>query len=814
MKALLILLVTYVSILGLCAQENLVPNGHFDENTNQYAGGTDPVNYYTANQNCSQGRDRFESDITSWYVATSDAQISDLQNPWTRRCSPDWIASYTYDYGTTCTATNSSFYVASGFNVESVMVELKNGYTLIKGQTYKFRVKARSAVGSGSFQLVFSTKSEGLQVQPHKKWVAADFYLSQDCNWSNYEVYFTVPNDDENDYEDMKYLVLQYNHEQNQDALGGKVTLHYDDVFLAEGQQCEDYKYIQDWQYFETHKIEQANIQISAGAYVSPYAWDNNLPVIVKSTAKVIYRAPSIYLEPGFFIEEEGSYFETQTGSCVTDPCPPITPYIAEISTLCNTSPVTLGTNISDVAGVFYEWQPHEYFSAPWSKVTDFTPPTGSGCVDAKLIVWTLCGAIQEFPFNVDYFDAPPTITMSNVINNANEFSFNASISNASSYTIEAINTTTGAVVYEDIQSDLSCGTTTGGVTDLISFTPCNASMCDDIQVTITATNDCFATVTETLLWSSPPPVAPSFQVVNLNETTYDYSFDITNIPAEFEYLQIHVLNGSQTSAICSETLYSCDYPNLTDYHYDISQCLSGCLSACKDYVIRVRIKNVCYPTLATEYLAWNRDEPFAMPVNYPNIVTPNGDGANDVLCFEPQGADWWYLVVTNSWGNVYFEGSGCVNTNPVCLWTPPQNINDGTYTYIVQFGNQCGAIDDHQDFVQVVNGWSPIFDGSSEDIASENLKDEINFSNESESLVREEEQLKIFPNPSNDQLTIRNSELIEQIWIYDNTGSLILHESPNNSEIEYALRQYGSGMYTIHVVSEKINEHRKIVIL
>jgi hypothetical protein len=39
--------------LGVTAQENLVPNGHFDENTSQYSGGSNPVDYYTADQECT-----------------------------------------------------------------------------------------------------------------------------------------------------------------------------------------------------------------------------------------------------------------------------------------------------------------------------------------------------------------------------------------------------------------------------------------------------------------------------------------------------------------------------------------------------------------------------------------------------------------------------------------------------------------------------------------------------------------------------------------------------------------------------------------
>jgi hypothetical protein len=119
------LLVVIILSFGVNAQENLVPNGHFDENTSQYSGGSNPVDYYTADQDCGLGRDRFEDDITGWKVAKSDADNSQLDGFGIRRCSPDWIAGYAYDNFTTCTAPESSFYVSSGLSTESIMIEQK-----------------------------------------------------------------------------------------------------------------------------------------------------------------------------------------------------------------------------------------------------------------------------------------------------------------------------------------------------------------------------------------------------------------------------------------------------------------------------------------------------------------------------------------------------------------------------------------------------------------------------------------------------------------------------------------------------------------
>lgn len=299
MKIFIFFLLVFVCGGVILSQENLVPNGNFDENTNSYRGGNDPTSFYSG-VGCKEGRKKFEEDITAWFVS-KPAQFFLIP------CSPDWIKPGLILGDGSCPA-NDSYYVRSASKQESIMVELKDGYKLKKGQSYKFRIRYRHALGMasesavGSFQLVFSTKEKGLRVSnPKNKWVAADVYDVHTCYWRYYETYFTVPNDNENNYEDMKYLILQYNHGYNESADepikegDASLIIHYDDVFLAEGERCEDIKYIQDWQYNE-NKIEQANLEIRAGAHVSPYSWPANNPVIVKSNAKVIYRAPTVYL--------------------------------------------------------------------------------------------------------------------------------------------------------------------------------------------------------------------------------------------------------------------------------------------------------------------------------------------------------------------------------------------------------------------------------------------------------------------------------------------------------------------------------------
>lgn len=58
-----------------------------------------------------------------------------------------------------------------------------------------------------------------------------------------------------------------------------------------------------------------------------------------------------------------------------------------------------------------------------------------------------------------------------------------------------------------------------------------------------------------------------------------------------------------------------------------------------------------------------------------PNVVTPNGDGFNDV--FEPITRQPYSLVVFNRWGGEVFSG----NTG----WRPEGNIPEGVYVYVIE---------------------------------------------------------------------------------------------------------------------------------
>jgi hypothetical protein len=369
----------------------------------------------------------------------------------------------------------------------------------------------------------------------------------------------------------------------------------------------------------------------------------------------------------------------------------------------------------------------------------------------------------------------------------------------ATEYTVQAFNTATNSIVYEN-SGIIECNSNGNIETLNLNFDPCTDNMCGTINVTVTATNDCLGTVTEVLTWTSPPPVPPTVQIANNVANDYDYYFDVINIPQEFEYLQIEVTKVGQATPDCIETIYSCDDPNMTSYHFDITQCLAGCLSQCDNYVITVKVKNVCYPTLATQVLYWNKSNPtFTLPTVFPNVITPNGDNINDELCFNLQGADWYSIWIVNRWQVTVFESSGCVNSNPICVWGLNTNLVDGTYFYNIDFGNACGASGSHLDFVQLVDGGNRIANPDIE--------------NSSENSERDDSKIEIFPNPTYNDVVIKSTELIKSIQVFNSFGALLEKRRPESKECVIELEQIGSGVYSIEIITTNGVEIKKVVV-
>ena len=74
--------------------------------------------------------------------------------------------------------------------------------------------------------------------------------------------------------------------------------------------------------------------------------------------------------------------------------------------------------------------------------------------------------------------------------------------------------------------------------------------------------------------------------------------------------------------------------------------------------------------------------------MNIPNVITPNGDGINDLLVFgNLELYPYSKLMIFNRWGQLVFE-SGYYQNN----WDG-QFMNDGVYYFVLELGDESETI-------------------------------------------------------------------------------------------------------------------------
>ena len=75
--------------------------------------------------------------------------------------------------------------------------------------------------------------------------------------------------------------------------------------------------------------------------------------------------------------------------------------------------------------------------------------------------------------------------------------------------------------------------------------------------------------------------------------------------------------------------------------------------------------------------------------LNIPNVITPNGDGKNDVFYIDGlEGYPEHNLIIFNRWNNEVFNSNGYYKNN----WSG-EGLNDGTYYYMLRVKNRAGVV-------------------------------------------------------------------------------------------------------------------------
>ena len=101
------------------------------------------------------------------------------------------------------------------------------------------------------------------------------------------------------------------------------------------------------------------------------------------------------------------------------------------------------------------------------------------------------------------------------------------------------------------------------------------------------------------------------------------------------------------------------------------------------------------YITVVEPEFVWN--------VNFPNVFSPNNDGANDVLSFDFSGLEFVEIVVKNRWGQVVFETQDQNNFWDGRNYSNGELSSDGVYFYQITLRNPLQEEKTFQQFVHLI---------------------------------------------------------------------------------------------------------------
>jgi len=231
-----------------------------------------------------------------------------------------------------------------------------------------------------------------------------------------------------------------------------------------------------------------------------------------------------------------------------------------------------------------------------------------------------------------------------------------------------------------------------------------------------------------------------------------------------------------------------------------------------------------------------------------PNVITPNGDGYNDVwylpdvnhpyCAFNAQGFD---LLIKNRWGNTIYHFYN--NETYCCPFEAPSPshqiahssiywngtdalgsiVSDGTYYYVLSlFG--CGNEDSYNGSIEVItHSGSKIVDTTNNHYYTTSLynlitsKDSvINIvmigSDDSVNYRHKSNPISIYPNPTTGLIYIKLSDIKCKIFLFSIDGKLLLKKDAISKNESIDLNNFGSDTYIISIISDNNIFEQKVI--
>lgn len=222
------------------------------------------------------------------------------------------------------------------------------------------------------------------------------------------------------------------------------------------------------------------------------------------------------------------------------------------------------------------------------------------------------------------------------------------------------------------------------------------------ITYNVDVMNDCGQATQEQVVvkYSNPVNQTPNNSITINSQNDHEIDFDLTfDIEAEFLTLKLFEVTSGGNSLVHS-VIYErgldfsgTSISNLTFIRPSLIN--NQILSVCNDYLIEVTSENYCSSSIATSSISWPKTTKNLNLIHIDNVITPNGDGTNDVVMMEVEGADYYSLDIYDRRNVLEKSYSGSVVSGPFSTWNGTNGsgniVKDGVYFYVLFISDYCG---------------------------------------------------------------------------------------------------------------------------
>ena len=343
-------------------------------------------------------------------------------------------------------------------------------------------------------------------------------------------------------------------------------------------------------------------------------------------------------------------------------------------------------------------------------------------------------------------------------------------------------------------------------ISDPVFIPPPNSS--GTVVYTLTVSNLCqedYPAQDEVIVnYTSSPNNSPSISVSNIVLGDY-ISFDM-NYSQSTEEIIIEILdwNGNPLNPARVYTLnVGADFTCCTK-HWQIPDYLS----ACQNYKVRVKSRNVCSDIWDTDVIDWQKTIQTVTLDQFTYFYDPLVRvGCEDLngLYIMFTGAEAYSLTVYDRWGHIYYTGSGTLTPSDDVIWDGSCNAgtchgegSDGSYYYVLTISSPCSnSITANGNMLVIYCDNS----GKTDETNDTTATNQQQVLQENEKLLISE-GIKIIPNPNNGIFTVQiNSFDAESIVVQNMLGHTV-YQIQNNSakNVEIDLRDFSVGVYVVKV--------------